>query len=53
METWMTLWTYLFAFCLTAFAGMAIWIIIGGWKDLQDMFRDLKNQPNDSPNNKS
>lgn len=42
METWKTLWTVLFAVSCFLFAGLSIWVIIGGWKDLMEMFKDLK-----------
>lgn len=42
METWKTLWTVLFAVSCLLFAGLSVWVIIGGWKDLMEMLKDLK-----------
>ena len=38
---WQTLWTILFFTFITVFAGMAVWVTIGGYKDLKKLFRRL------------
>ncbi len=42
MNFWITLWTAIFFISIALFAGMAVWVAIGGWKDLIDMLRQLK-----------
>lgn len=51
METWITIWTVVFVATLTVFAGMAVWVTIGGFQDLKAMFRDLKAErdPDERP----
>ena len=47
MTFWATFWTLLFFSALTIFAGMAVWVTIGGWRDIRDLFRDLEKKRDD------
>lgn len=46
METWVNIWTVSLVVCCVLFAIMSVWVIIGGWIDLQTMFAELKQQKN-------
>ncbi len=46
---WQTLWTVLFFLSVAIFAGMSVWVTIGGYRDLKTLFRRLnEDQTNDS-----
>ena len=49
METWTTIWTVVFVATIVVFAGMAVWVTIGGFQDLKAMFRDLKADREQDP----
>ena len=38
---WQTLWTVLFFLSITFFAGMSVWVTIGGYRDLKRLFQRL------------
>ena len=45
---WQTLWTLLFFGSITLYAGMAVWVTIGGFRDIKTLFRRLsEDQSND------
>jgi hypothetical protein len=50
MIFWSTFWAVLFAVVLGLYAILAVYISIGGFKDIKDMFRNLdkKRQGDDS-----
>ena len=41
MTMWQTLWTLLFFGSITLFAGMAVWVTIGGYRDIKILFKRL------------
>ena len=43
MEIWKNICTWTFIISIGFFAGMSVWVIIGGWQDLMEMFRQLKH----------
>jgi hypothetical protein len=43
MSFWIGLWKIVFVAGVSAFALMAVWVTIGGWKDVKDLLRDLKS----------
>ena len=46
---WQTLWTLLFFISIAIFAGMSVWVSIGGYRDLKRLFQRLKeNESEDS-----
>ena len=47
MTFWIYFWTLLFFISLSLFAVMAVWVTIGGWKDIRTLFRDLANRQDD------
>jgi hypothetical protein len=51
MTFWILLWKAQFIVCLTAFAGMSVWVTIGGWQDIKSLFRQLdqEHQKKESP----
>jgi hypothetical protein len=38
---WQTLWTLLFFVSIAIFAGMSVWVTIGGYRDLKLLFQRL------------
>ncbi len=38
METWMTVWKVVFIVVLAMFALLSIWVTIGGFKDIRELF---------------
>ncbi|MDG1891729.1 MAG: hypothetical protein P8L18_10495 [Verrucomicrobiota bacterium] len=38
---WQNLWTIVFFTAIAGFAGMALWVTIGGFKDLKRLFQRL------------
>jgi hypothetical protein len=38
---WQTLWTFLFFVSIIIFAGMSVWVTIGGYRDLKRLFQRL------------
>lgn len=53
MDTWITIWTVCFFTSIALFAVMAIWVGIGGWKDLMTMFAELKKQNSEASSDSS
>ena len=47
MDTWITIWTVVFALTLLVFSVLVIVVGIGGWPDIKAMFTALDSQ-NDS-----
>lgn len=47
MDAWILFWKVIFIAALLLFAGMSVWVIIGGWVDLKKMFEDLKQNPSE------
>ncbi len=47
-EFWKILWTIVFFMSLALFAGMAVWVTLGGLKDIQNMLSKIKNNSDDS-----
>ncbi len=43
METWALIWKICFIVVVTVFAGMSVWITIGGWQDVRALLRKLKD----------
>jgi len=41
VRIWVLLWKTLFIGTLLLFGGMSVWVIWGGWIDIQHLFRDL------------
>lgn len=46
METWMIVWKVVFIVVLALFALLSIWVTIGGFKDIKELFAamDLAQQ---------
>ena len=42
MTFWMTFWQIVFIVTVIAFAGMAVWVTIGGYKDIKVLFEKLQ-----------
>ncbi len=42
MNAWMTLWKVVFVVSLVVFAGMAVWVTIGGFADIKRMFARIE-----------
>lgn len=47
MDFWILLWKAIFIVSLTVFAGMAVWVTIGGARDIKRLFRTLDEQHRD------
>ena len=41
MGFWMLFWKLTFIIAVSGFAGMAIWVTIGGFFDIKKMFKNL------------
>ena len=44
MEAWKIVWQVLFIAGLTVFAGMSVWVIIWGARDIKRMFRAIEEE---------
>ena len=44
MSFWMVFWKFFFIVVLILFAGMAIWVAIGGFLDIKKLFRRLEEE---------
>lgn len=42
MTFWILLWKVVFILSVTAFAAMAIWVTIGGFRDIKLLFERIK-----------
>jgi len=42
MSFWMNLWKVVFVVSLLVFAGMAVWVTIGGFRDIKRMFARIE-----------
>ena len=49
MNFWMWLWKIVFVLGVGVFSLMAVWVTIGGWRDVKDLLRDLKAQHDERP----
>ena len=47
METWALIWKIVFVAIMAVFAGMSIWVIFGGWRDLKHMLQKLAHHDDD------
>lgn len=41
METWMIVWKVVFIVVLALFALLSIWVTIGGFKDIRELFATM------------
>lgn len=48
METWALIWKLTFIVVMTVFAGMSVWVIIGGWQDIKKLLKKLGEESPDS-----
>lgn len=54
MDSLITMWAVIYLLGLSAFYLLVLFIIPGGWKDMLQLFRDLKSaENNDKPDNPS
>jgi hypothetical protein len=44
MDFWILLWKAVLIVGMTVFAGMAVWVTIGGARDIKRLFRTLDKQ---------
>jgi hypothetical protein len=44
MDGWITLWKVFFVAALTVFAGMSVWVVIWGARDIRRMFREIEEE---------
>ncbi len=49
METWALIWKVMFIGVMVGFAGMSVWVTIGGWRDIKSLLRKLKDDADDDP----
>ena len=49
MEFWRFLWQAVFVAALVVFAGMSVWVAIGGYQDLKQLFETLKENRDEKP----
>ena len=42
--SWALFWQAVFIIALLLFAGMAVWVSIGGLKDLRELFRQMEKE---------
>ena len=52
MDFWIDLWSYFFFASITIFLGLAIFVTIGGYRDIKSMFRKISTS-SDGPNRTS
>ena len=43
-DFWIVLWKAVFIVAVLVFAGMSMWVAIGGWRDVKDLFRRLDEE---------
>lgn len=43
METWALIWKVMFIVVLTVFAGMSVWVTVGGWADIRTLLQKLSD----------
>lgn len=43
IETWQLIWKIIFIAGVLAFAGMSVWVTIGGWQDIRQLFARLRD----------
>lgn len=48
MKSWMILWQIVFVGGLALFAGMAVWVTIGGFRDIKRMFERIERSHDSS-----
>jgi len=44
MTFWILLWKILFVAAIAVFAGMSVWVTIGGWQDIKTLFARLEEE---------
>ncbi len=44
MEFWTLIWKILFIASIVVFAGMAVWVTIGGYQDIKTLLQRLQDQ---------
>lgn len=44
METWALIWKIMFILVLIVFAGMSVWITVGGWRDIRRLLEKLRGK---------
>ena len=44
METWMLIWQVMLIVVLVFFIGMALWVTIGGFRELKQLFKKIEDQ---------
>jgi len=47
MTFWMVFWKYFFLLVLIGFACMAVWVTIGGYRDIKSLFASLDEEHDD------
>lgn len=48
METWALIWKIVFIGGVSLFFGMAIWVTIGGYKDIKKLFKKIDESHRES-----
>ena len=43
METWAFIWKVVFIGVLSVFAGMSVWVTVGGWADVRKLLQRLSD----------
>jgi len=49
MTFWIFLWKAFFIITVSAFAFMAVWVTIGGWHDIKELFHELSQRKQPDP----
>ena len=44
LETWALIWKIMFILVLAVFAGMSVWITVGGWPDIKRLLEKLREK---------
>jgi hypothetical protein len=48
MAPWPLIWKIAFVVVLTVFAGMSVWVTVGGWQDIRTLLKKLNDDGPDS-----
>ena len=49
METWAFIWKLVFIIVMAVFAGMSVWVTIGGWQDIKKLLAKLNEAGGNKP----
>lgn len=47
MDVWSTIWTVIFAVTILVYTGLVAVVTVGGWSDIQAMFKQLDEAADD------